>query len=384
MEFIKKRKAEENGISIPTGTSPPSPITPLTPEEIRKILEPFTKDQLLDILQSATLHHSDILNSVRSVADGDISLRKLFIRGLSSETTSDTLRILFSSFGELEEAIVIHDKNTGKSKGFGFITFKHVDSAMLSIREPSKKIDGRITVTQLASNNSSTGDVSLRKVYVGNVPFEITSERLLGFFSMYGEIEEGPLGFDKSTGKSKGFAFLIYKSEDGAKAAIADPMKNIDGHQVVCKLAVDNKRVNKTSQGGANAQNSQPLAHPSFPQPQPQNSIGGVTGSLQNYGSASNSYQLNTSLTSSGYNGAYRVPSYVGAGPNDGGLNNAGASMYRMPQSTVGTGSGVYPDAGSYALSQQQQHQQPSSMPLPPRFPHGAGGMYQGMPPPYY
>jgi heterogeneous nuclear ribonucleoprotein A1/A3 len=161
-------------------------------------------------------------------------------------------------------------------------------------------------------------------------------------------------------------------------------MKNIDGHQVVCKLAVDNKRVNKTSQGGANAQNSQPLAHPSFPQPQPQNSIGGVTGSLQNYGSASNSYQLNTSLTSSGYNGAYRVPPYVGAGPNDGGLNNAGASMYRMPQSTVGTGSGVYPDAGSYALSQQQQHQQPSSMPLPPRFPHGAGGMYQGMPPPYY
>ena len=254
---------------------------------------------------------------------------------------------------------------------------------MLSIREPSKKIDGRITVTQLASNNSSTGDVSLRKVYVGNVPFEISSERLLGFFSMFGEIEEGPLGFDKSTGKSKGFAFLIYKSEDGAKAAIADPMKNIDGHQVVCKLAVDNKRVNKTSQGGAIAQTSQTLSHPSFPQPQQQNSMGGV-GNLQNYGPPSNNgYQMNTSLAGSGYNGAYRVPPYVGAGSNDGGLN-AGASMYRMPQNTVGTGSGVYPDAGSYALSQQQQHQQPSSMPLPPRFPQGAGGMYQGMPPPYY
>ncbi|KAJ6396773.1 hypothetical protein OIU77_021739 [Salix suchowensis] len=313
MDFVKKRKADENGTSIVSGTSPPSPITPLTPEEIRKILEPFTKDQLLDIIQSATLHHSDILNSVRSVADGDISLRKLFIRGLSSETTSDTLRILFSAFGELEEAIVIHDKNTSKSKGFGFITFKHVDSAMLSIREPSKKIDGRITVTQLASNNSSTGDVSLRKVYVGNVPFEITSER--------------------------DFAFLIYKSEDGAKAAIADPMKNIDGHQVVCKLAVDNKRVNKTSQGGAIAQTSQPLSHPSFPQPQQQNSMGGV-GNLQNYGPPSNNgYQMNTSLTGSGYNGGYRVPPYVGAGSNDGGLN-AGASMYRMPQSTVGTGSG--------------------------------------------
>ncbi|KAL9383781.1 hypothetical protein Peur_024104 [Populus x canadensis] len=368
MDFIKKRKADENGNSIPTGTTPSSPITPLTPEEIRKIIEPFTKDQLLDILQSATLHHSDVLNSVRSVADGDISLRKLFIRGLSSETTSETLRILFSSSGELEEAIVIHDKNTGKSKGFGFITFKHVDAAMLSIREPSKKIDGRITVTQLASNNSSTTDVSLRKVYVGNVPFEVSSERLLGFFSMYGEIEEGPLGFDKSTGKSKGFAFLIYKNEEGAKAAIADPMKNIDGHQVVCKFAADNRKVNKNSQVGAITQASQPLTYPP------------LTGNSQNYGPAStNSYQINTSMTGSGYNGSYRHPPYIGAGLNDGGLNNAGALMYRMPQAS---GSGVYPDTGSYALP---QHQQPSSMsmPMPPRLPHGAGGMYQGMPP-YY
>ncbi|KAG6756111.1 hypothetical protein POTOM_039532 [Populus tomentosa] len=370
MDFIKKRKADENGNSIPTGTTPSSPITPLTPEEIRKIIEPFTKDQLLDILQSATLQHSDVLNSVRSVADGDISLRKLFIRGLSSETTSETLRILFSSSGELEEAIVIHDKNTGKSKGFGFITFKHVDAAMLSIREPSKKIDGRITVTQLASNNSSTTDVSLRKVYVGNVPFEVSSERLLGFFSMYGEIEEGPLGFDKSTGKSKGFAFLIYKNEEGAKAAIADPMKNIDGHQVVCKFAADNRKVNKNSQVGAITQTSQPLTYPP------------LTGNSQNYGPAStNSYQMNTSMTGSGYNGSYRHPPYLGAGLNDGGLNNAGALMYRMPQAS---GSGVYPDTGSYALP---QHQQPSSMSMSmsmqPRLPHGAGGMYQGMPP-YY
>ncbi|KAG5235050.1 RNA recognition motif domain [Salix suchowensis] len=334
MDFIKKRKADEIGNSIPTGTTPSSP---LTPEEIRKIIEPFTKDQLIDIIQSPP--------------DGDISLRKLFIRGLSAETTSETIQILFSSFGELEEAIVIHDKNTGKSKGFGFITFKHVDSAMLSIREPSKKIDGRITVTQLASNNSITTDVSLRKVYVGNVPFEVSSESLLGFFAMYGEIEEGPLGFDKLTGKSKGFAFLIYKNEEGAKAAIADPMKNIDGHQVVCKFAADNKKVNKNNQG--------------------------VTGNSQNYGPAStNNYQMNTSMMGSGYNGAYRLPPYVGAGLNDGGLNNTGASMYRMPQTS---GSGVYPETGSYAFP---QHQQPSS--IPPRLPQGAGGMYQGMPPPYY
>ncbi|MGV7428876.1 hypothetical protein PJI19_29435, partial [Mycobacterium kansasii] len=84
------------------------------------------------------------------------------------------------------------------SKGYGFVTFKHIDGAVLALKEPNKKIDGRITVTQLAAtgNTGPAGgvDVSMRKIYVGNIPFEISSERLLGHFSAYGEIEEGPLG----------------------------------------------------------------------------------------------------------------------------------------------------------------------------------------------
>lgn len=245
-----------------------------------------------------------------------------------------------------------------------------------------------MTVTQLASAGVSNSgpDVSLRKIYVGNVPYDIPCERLLGFFLMYGEIEEGPLGFDKSTGKSKGFAFIIYKTEEGAKAAIAEPVKNIDGHQVVCKLAVDNRKV-KTPLGptgvvGSDNAQSQP--------PQPQSSMPltqfGVPGNLPPYGNfsglSSSSYGLNSAFPGSmgggggGYSGAYGVSQYGGPGSSEfGGLNNATTSMYRLPPSSVG-----YPESGPYGLSQQQQQQPP---PFPPRVPPGAGGMYQGMPP-YY
>ncbi|XP_002522563.2 UBP1-associated protein 2C [Ricinus communis] len=398
MDFTKKRKADENGTTTITTTSSPPPTTTLSPQDIRKIIEPFTKEQLLEILQTAATRHADVLESVRTLADSDISLRKLFIRGLSSETTTETIRNLFNNYGELEEAIVIFDKNTGKSKGFGFITFKHVDGALIALKEPSKKIDGRMTVTQLASAglsnssiNSSGGgsDVSARKIYVGNVPYNIPSERLLGFFLNYGEVEEGPLGFDKSTGKSKGFAFIIYKTEEGAKAAIADPVKMIDGHQVVCKMAVANNKKVKThgSSGENNVQvQSQPQPQP-LPQQQPQSSMSGnqygvAPANMQHYGGYSgNGYGLNASAPVGGGGAGYSGGPYgYGGGPNSaefGGLNNAaGNSMYRMNPSSGGMASGGYPDGAAYGLSQPHQ---PSA--LLPRVP--PGGMYQGMPP-YY
>ncbi|KAL0715466.1 hypothetical protein Bca4012_064788 [Brassica carinata] len=46
------------------------------------------------------------------------------------------------------QAIVILDKVTAKSKGYGFVTFKHVDGALLALKDPSKKIDGRVMVAR--------------------------------------------------------------------------------------------------------------------------------------------------------------------------------------------------------------------------------------------
>ncbi|KZV42130.1 hypothetical protein F511_29809 [Dorcoceras hygrometricum] len=256
MDPIKKRKIEDNGI-VAADADSFSPVM-LTVDDARKILEPFTHEVLLEIVQKALLRHHDVLDAVRSIADRDITQRKLFVRGLGWETTTERLRSLFSSYGELDEAVVILDKVTGKSKGYGFVTFKHIDGALMALKEPSKKIDGRMTVTQLAAaGNPATGgpgtvggvggvfnpaEISTRKIYVANVPYDMMAERLLQHFSMYGEIEEGPLGYDKATGKSKGFALFVYKTADAAKASLVDPIKNIDGHQLNCKLAIDGKR----------------------------------------------------------------------------------------------------------------------------------------------
>ncbi|KAL3643502.1 hypothetical protein CASFOL_014317 [Castilleja foliolosa] len=396
MDLTKKRKADENGTAYPLSTDLTNTMSQagpfngaLSPEDAEKILEPFTKEQLLPILRAAILRHPDVLESVRAVADADPVQRKLFVRGLGWETTTEKLRQVFSAYGELDEAnsIVITDKTTGKSKGYGFVTFKHIDAAILALKEPNKKIDGRITVTHLAAAGSSgtshSADVALRKVYVGNIPFEISSERLLSHFSMYGEVEEGPLGFDKQTGKAKGFAFFVYKTEEGAKASLFDPMKTIDGHQVVCKLATDNKKPRPN--GGQPAgvaptngmQNSGPIGMP------PRNY--GYIG----YGPGSNMPQQPQQQAGMMHqNAGYNVVRPGGpGGPGYGSGYGSGASQYdvagvagpgeytggyKIPPSSIGS-SGGYPDSGNYGYPPQPNHHHAAPG---PRF-----SAYQGMHP---
>lgn len=48
---------------------------------------------------------------------------KLFVGGVSKETTEETLRQHFSRFGEVEESLIIRDRFTGIARGFGFVTF---------------------------------------------------------------------------------------------------------------------------------------------------------------------------------------------------------------------------------------------------------------------
>ncbi|TYG71501.1 hypothetical protein ES288_D05G401600v1 [Gossypium darwinii] len=86
MDPTKKQKLDENGII--SALSEPDPITKLTPQDGRKLIKRFTFNQLLDILQDVVCCHLDVLSAVRSIADQDPSQRKLFIRGLGWNTTT--------------------------------------------------------------------------------------------------------------------------------------------------------------------------------------------------------------------------------------------------------------------------------------------------------
>uniref|UniRef100_A0A1D1Z8K3 RNA-binding protein 24 n=1 Tax=Anthurium amnicola TaxID=1678845 RepID=A0A1D1Z8K3_9ARAE len=82
---------------------------------------------------------------------GDTTYTKVFVGGLAWETQNETLHRYFEQFGEILEAVVITDKNTGRSKGYGFVTFRDPESAMRACANPSPIIDGRRANCNLAS-----------------------------------------------------------------------------------------------------------------------------------------------------------------------------------------------------------------------------------------
>ncbi|KAK1323271.1 hypothetical protein QJS10_CPA02g00792 [Acorus calamus] len=82
---------------------------------------------------------------------GDTTYTKVFVGGLAWETQRETMRKYFEQFGEILEAVVITDKNTGRSKGYGFVTFQEPEAAMRACVDASPVIDGRRANCNLAS-----------------------------------------------------------------------------------------------------------------------------------------------------------------------------------------------------------------------------------------
>ncbi|XP_023535742.1 RNA-binding protein 38-like isoform X1 [Cucurbita pepo subsp. pepo] len=82
---------------------------------------------------------------------GDTTYTKVFVGGLAWETQKDTMKNYFEQFGDILEAVVITDKATGRSKGYGFVTFREPDAAMRACVDAAPVIDGRRANCNLAS-----------------------------------------------------------------------------------------------------------------------------------------------------------------------------------------------------------------------------------------
>ena len=69
---------------------------------------------------------------------------KVFVGGLSFDTSAEGLRNAFARFGVIVEAALVPDRNTGRSRGFGFVTFEKDTDAEAAIKEMNgAELDGR-------------------------------------------------------------------------------------------------------------------------------------------------------------------------------------------------------------------------------------------------
>ncbi|HSN57224.1 MAG TPA: RNA-binding protein, partial [Candidatus Sulfomarinibacteraceae bacterium] len=87
--------------------------------------------------------------------------KKLFVGSLSWNTTDEGLREAFAPFGEIAEAVVVSDRDTGRSRGFGFVTFEDDEAADQAVAALNgTELDGRtirVDVAQAKERNRGGG-----------------------------------------------------------------------------------------------------------------------------------------------------------------------------------------------------------------------------------
>lgn len=102
---------------------------------------------------------------------GDTTFTKVFVGGLAWETPTEEMRRYFEQFGDILEAVIISDKNTGKSKGYGFVTFRDPESARRACDNPNPVIDGRRANCNIASLGRPRPSPPRGRNQGGNIPY---------------------------------------------------------------------------------------------------------------------------------------------------------------------------------------------------------------------
>ncbi|XP_021752827.1 heterogeneous nuclear ribonucleoprotein 1-like [Chenopodium quinoa] len=297
---------------------------------------------------------------------------KLFVGGISWETTEEKLKEYFGQYGDVFQANIMRDNATGRPRGFGFVLFSD-PSVIDRVLQDKHTIDGRPVEAKRAmsreeqqnsgragSNNGGRsggggGNFRTKKIFVGGLPPTVTDEVFREYFENYGQVTDVVIMYDQNTRRPRGFGFISFDSEDAVDRVLQNTFHDLNGKQVEVKRALPkdaNPGMGSRGSGGLNAFEGRMDSNRYM---QPQNAGGAFPpyGS-SGYGAAGYGYGPASGMGYGGYAG------YGGGNPGYGGpasaaygnpnLSNAQRSSWNA-QAASAYGAAGYGSAGPWAAS---------------------------------
>ncbi|OQR84639.1 heterogeneous nuclear ribonucleoprotein A1 [Achlya hypogyna] len=206
------------------------------------------------------------------MTDSSPKIGKIFIGGLSYETTDDKLRSYFSAYGTVTDAVVMKDPISRRSRGFGFITYADPACVDRALAQPNHVLDNRRVEAKRAvpraESNRDTSSISTRgnvsagssvssasavgatkKIFVGGLHYETKDADFKKYFQQFGKVVSAEVMFNRETNKSRGFGFVIFETEASVELVLQDKTHVIDGKSVEVKRAVPRTDAPPTTTG---------------------------------------------------------------------------------------------------------------------------------------
>ncbi|KAK6924187.1 RNA recognition motif domain [Dillenia turbinata] len=178
--------------------------------------------------------YKDKKEVVEPEADPERDQRTVFAYQMPLRATDRDVYEFFSKAGKVRDVRLIMDRNSRRSKGVGYIEFYDAMSVPMAIAlsgqllfgqpvmvKPSEAEKNLVQSTASAGSGGVAGPYGAvaRKLYVGNLHFNMTELQLRQIFEAFGPVELVQLPLDQETGQCKGFGFVQFAELEHAKAA---------------------------------------------------------------------------------------------------------------------------------------------------------------------
>ncbi|XP_054706338.1 RNA-binding protein squid-like isoform X2 [Uloborus diversus] len=265
----------------------------------------------------------------KSATDED---RKLFVGGISWDTDQKDLKEYFSKFGEVSDVTIKTDPATGKSRGFGFITFATEETVDNVLKNVPHTIKGKQIDPKRAKVRPG-----IKKIFVGGLDNDYPEADIKAYFEKYGKVENVELPFDKVKNQRRQFCFVTFETEQACETACKQSKQKIGNKECDVKKATNKPDPRMAGRGGpggswgpgfagrgARGGRGAPRGRggPGFSQPQGWTAPGGYAGGYggqgygynQGYGSGYGNYGSYDYGYGSNYGSGYGNYDYSGWG----------------------------------------------------------------------
>ena len=163
--------------------------------------------------------------------------KKIFVKNIPFNTSDEELKDFFSKYGNVINAQILKNPENNQSKGVGIVEFKTLEekNAVLNMNSDELKINDRKLEVREAREKRDFN----KTIFVGNITYETTEEKLHQFFEDVAKNFEVKIQNHNKDGKSKGYAYVYFETQEDAENALSKNKKELDGRI----LTVEKKRI---------------------------------------------------------------------------------------------------------------------------------------------
>ncbi|KAL3812309.1 hypothetical protein ACJIZ3_013577 [Penstemon smallii] len=195
---------------------------------------------------------------------------KLFVGGISWETTDDVLRDHFAKYGVVLGSVVAKDRITGSPRGFAFVTFSESSAVDRALQDSHQILSRTVEVKRaiarseqqihqqnhrgfsrnnIRTNSSNRDQFRTKKIFVGGLSANLTDEEFKSYFEKFGRITDVVVMHDNMTHRPRGFGFITFDSEDSVEEVMQKNFHELTGRLVEVKRAVPKDGISSSNNG---------------------------------------------------------------------------------------------------------------------------------------